>query len=133
MARLSEGTDVQHPAAKCLLKSLRHRITKSAMNNNRGYPIRELLAKAEALLDKNIHPTLIIEGYKKASEKAQEILGAIAMPVAFEDDKALREVAITSISSKSITVAEDNFAKIIVDSVKQVSEKLDNKYVADID
>ena len=72
-------------------------------------------------------------GIKKASEEALKILDKIAIPVAFEDEKTLRDVAITSISSKGINVAEDHFAKIIVEAVKQVSEKVDGKYVADID
>ena len=93
----------------------------------------ELLSKAEGLLDKNVHPTVIIEGYKKASEKAQEILDQIAIPVSIDDDKTLRDVAITSLSSKGINVAEDHFAKIIVEAVKQVSEKIDGKYTSDID
>ena len=64
-----------------------------------------------------------MKAYKKASEKAQEILDKIAIPIAFEDEKTLRDVAITSISSKGINVAEDHFAKIIVEAVKQVSEE----------
>ena len=70
---------------------------------------------------------------RKHSEKALEILSKIAIPISFEDDKTLRDVAITSLSSKGINVAEDHFAKIIVEAVKQVSEKIDGKYVADID
>jgi thermosome len=93
----------------------------------------ELLAKAESLLDQNIHPTVIIEGYKKASDKAQEVLDKIAIPVNISDDKTLREVAITSLSSKGINVAEDHFSKLIVDAVKQVVEKIDGKLKADID
>jgi len=64
----------------------------------------ELLAKAETLLDKNVHPIVIIEGYKKAAEKAQEILDKIAIPVKFNDDKTLQEVATTSLSTKESRV-----------------------------
>ena len=133
-ATIMKELDVQHPAAKMLVEVAKAQDNEVGDGTTTAVILAgELLAKAEGLLDKNIHPTVIIEGYKKASEKAQEILQTIAMPVAFEDEKTLREIAITSISSKSINVAEDHFAKIIVDSVKQVSEKVDNKYVADID
>ncbi len=133
-ATIMKELDVQHPAAKMLVEVAKAQDNEVGDGTTTAVILAgELLAKAEGLLDKNIHPTVIIEGYKKASEKAQEILQTIAMPVAFEDEKTLKEIAITSISSKSINVAEDHFAKIIVDSVKQVSEKVDNKYVADID
>ena len=133
-ATIMKELDVQHPAAKMLVEVAKAQDNEVGDGTTTAVILAgELLAKAEGLLDKNIHPTVIIEGYKKASEKAQEILQTIAMPVAFDDVKTLKEIAITSISSKSINVAEDHFAKIIVDSVKQVSEKVDNKYVADID
>jgi len=133
-ATIMKELDVQHPAAKMLVEVAKAQDNEVGDGTTTAVILSgELLSKAEALLDKNIHPTLIIEGYKKASEKAQEILNNIALPVAFDNEKTLKEVAITSISSKSINVAEDHFAKIIVDSVKQVSEKIGEKYVADID
>jgi len=133
-ATIMKELDVQHPAAKMLVEVAKAQDNEVGDGTTTAVILAgELLAKAESLLDKNIHPTVIIEGYKKASEKAQEILQTIAMPVAFDDEKTLKEIAITSISSKSINVAEDHFAKIIVASVKQVSEKVEDRYVADID
>jgi thermosome len=80
-----------------------------------------------------VHPTVIIEGFKKASEKAQEVLDKIAIPVRITDDETLREVAITSLASKGVAVAADHFAKLAVDAVKQVAEEVDGKFKADID
>jgi thermosome len=133
-ATIMKELDVQHPAAKMLVEVAKAQDKEVGDGTTSAVILSgELLAKAEGLLDKNIHPTVIIEGYKKASEEAQKILQNIAIPVAIDDEKTLKEIAITSISSKSINVAEDLFAKIIVDSVKQVAEKVENKYVADID
>jgi thermosome len=133
-ATIMKELDVQHPAAKMLVEVAKAQDNEVGDGTTTAVILAgELLSKAESLLDKNIHPTVIIDGYKKASEEAQKILDKIAIPVAFDDVKTLREVAITSIASKSINVAEDHFAKIIVEAVKQVSEKVDNKYVADID
>jgi len=133
-ATIMKELDVQHPAAKMLVEVAKAQDNEVGDGTTTAVVLcGELLAKAEGLLDKNIHPTVIIEGFKKASEEAQKILDKIAIPVKFDDDKTLLQVAITSISSKSINVAEDHFAKIIVNAVKQVSEKVDNKYVADID
>jgi thermosome, various subunits, archaeal len=133
-ATIMKELDVQHPAAKMLVEVAKAQDKEVGDGTTSAVILAgELLAKAESLLDKNIHPTVIIEGYKKASEEAQKILQTIAIPVAIEDEKTLKEIAVTSISSKSINVAEDLFAKIIVDSVKQVAEKTEDKYVADID
>jgi len=85
------------------------------------------------LLDQNIHPTVIIDGYKKASEKAQEILENIAIPVSMSENKRLTDVAITSMGTKGVTVAKEHFAKLAVEAVKQVAEEKDEKIRADID
>ena len=122
-ATIMKELDVQHPAAKMLVEVAKAQDNEVGDGTTTAVILAgELLAKAEALLDKNIHPTVIIEGYKKASEEAQKILNNIAITVKADDVKTLKEIAITSISSKSINVAEDLFAKIIVDSVMQVTE-----------
>jgi chaperonin GroEL (HSP60 family) len=133
-ATIMKELDVQHPAAKMLVEVAKAQDNEVGDGTTTAVVLAgELLAKAESLLDQNIHPTVIIEGYKKASEKAQEVLDKIAIPVKITDDKTLRDVAITSLSSKAINVADNHFAKLIVDAVKQVAEKVDGKYKADID
>ena len=133
-ATIMKELDVQHPAAKMLVEVAKAQDNEVGDGTTTAVVLAgELLAQAEGLLDQNIHPTVIIEGYKKASDKAQEVLDKIAIPVNFNDDKTLREVAITSLSSKGINVAEDHFSKLIVDAVKQVAEKIDGKLKADID
>ncbi len=133
-ATIMKELDVQHPAAKMLVEVAKAQDNEVGDGTTTAVVLAgELLAKAESLLDKNVHPTVIIEGFKKASDKAQEVLEKIAIPISISDDKTLRDVAITSLSSKAINVAENHFAKLIVDAVKQVAEKVDGKYKADID
>jgi thermosome len=133
-ATIMKELDVQHPAAKMLVEVAKAQDNEVGDGTTTAVILAgELLAQAESLLDKNIHPTVIIEGYKKASDKAQEVFDKIAIPVNFSDDKTLREVAITSLSSKGINVAEEHFAKLIVDAVKQVAEKIGGDLKADID
>ena len=133
-ATIMKELDVQHPAAKMLVEVAKAQDNEVGDGTTTAVVLAgELLAKAEALLDQNVHPTVIIEGFKKASDKAQEVLDKIAIPVSISDDKTLREVAVTSLSSKGINVAEDHFSKLIVDAVKQVAEKINGKYKADID
>ena len=133
-ATIMKELDIQHPAAKMLVEVAKAQDNEVGDGTTTAVILAgELLSKAEGLLDKNVHPTVIIEGFKKASEKAQEILDQIAIPISIDDDKTLRDIAITSLASKGINVAEEHFAKIIVEAVKQVSEKIDGKYKADID
>ncbi|MCX8151164.1 MAG: thermosome subunit, partial [Candidatus Bathyarchaeota archaeon] len=133
-ATIMKELDVQHPAAKMLVEVAKAQDNEVGDGTTTAVVLSgELLAKAENLLDKNVHPTVIIEGFKKASEKAQEILEKLAMPISLKDDKTLREVALTSLASKGVANAKEHFAKISVDAVKQVSEEVNAKVRADID
>src|SRR5206468_9706553 len=93
----------------------------------------ELLERAEKLLDKDVHPTVIVDGYKKAAEKAIEILEKLSFHVTEKDDATLRQGAMTSMYSKGIVIAKEHFADIAVKAVKQGSERVDGKLKADID
>ena len=133
-ATIMKELDVQHPAGKMLVEVAKAQDNEVGDGTTTAVILAgELLGKAEALLDKNVHPTVIIEGYKKASEKALEILDKLAIPVSITDDKTLWEVAVTSLSSKGITSAADHFAKMAVGAVKQVAEEVGGKHKADID
>jgi thermosome len=133
-ATILKELDVQHPAAKMLVEVAKAQDNEVGDGTTTAAVLAgELLAKAETLLDQNIHPTVIIDGYKKASEKADEVLEKMAIPVSINDDARLINVAMTSMSSKGITVAKEYFAKLAVEAVKQVAEEKDGKIKADID
>src|SRR3989337_1647146 len=117
-ATIMKELDVQHPAAKMLVEVAKAQDAEVGDGTTTAVVLAgELLSKAESLLDKNVHPTIIIEGYKKASEKAQEILSKLAIPVKLTDEKTLLDVAITSLASKGISNAKELFAKMAVDAV----------------
>ncbi|MCS7114005.1 MAG: thermosome subunit beta [Nitrososphaerota archaeon] len=133
-ATILKELDVQHPAAKMLVEVAKAQDNEVGDGTTTAAVLAgELLAKAESLLDQNIHPTIIIEGFKKASEKAREALEKMAIPISINDDKRLIDVAITSMGSKGIAAAKEHFAKLAVEAVKQVVEDKDGKMKADID
>lgn len=133
-ATILKELDVQHPAAKMLVEVAKAQDNEVGDGTTTAAVLAgELLAKAENLLDQNIHPTIIIEGFKKASEKAREILESMAIPISMNDDKRLLDVAVTSMGSKGISAAKEHFAKLAVDAVKQVAEEKDGKIKADVD
>ena len=133
-ATILKELDVQHPAAKMLVEVAKTQDTEVGDGTTTAVVLAgQLLAKAENLLDQNVHPTVIIEGFKKAGEKAQQIVNKMAIPVTPEDDKLLVSVALTSMGSKGVTVAKERFARLAVEAVKQVTEEVGGKLKADID
>src|SRR5216683_156942 len=133
-ATIMKELDVQHPAAKMLVEVSKTQDNEVGDGTTTAVLLSgELLGKAEKLLDKDVHPTVIVDGYKKAAEKAIEILDKLSIPVGEKDDVILRQVATTSMYSKGIAVAKEHFADIAVKAVKQIAEKVDGKIKADID
>jgi len=133
-ATILKELDVQHPAAKMLVEVAKAQDNEVGDGTTTAAVLTgELLVKAEALLDQNVHPTIIIEGFKKAHEKAREILDKMAIPISIKDDKRLLDVAMTAMGSKGVAAAKDYLAKIAIDAVKQVAEEKDGRFKADID
>ncbi len=133
-ATIMKELDVQHPAAKMLVEVSKTQDNEVGDGTTTAVLLSgELLERAEKLLDRDVHPTVIVDGYKKAAEKAMEILDKMSLPVSEKDDVTLRQVAMTSMYSKGIVVAKEKFADIAVKAVKQVAEKVDGKIKADID
>jgi archaeal chaperonin len=133
-ATIVKEMDVQHPAAKMLVEVARTQDSEVGDGTTTAVVLAgELLAQAEALLDKDIHPNVIVDGYRNAAEKAQEILDKIAVDIKPEDQDRLRQVAMTSLNTKGIFGSQTRFADLAVDAVRQVMEKKDGKIKADID
>ncbi len=133
-ATIMKELDVQHPAAKMLVEVSKTQDNEVGDGTTTAVLlVGELLERAEKLLDKDVHPTVIVDGYKKAAERAIEVLDKLAIPISEKDDVVLRQVAITSMYSKGIATAKEKFADIAVKAVKQVAETVDGKLKADID
>jgi thermosome subunit len=60
----------------------------------------KLLENAESLLDKKIHPAIIIKGYRLAAEKSKEILKSLAIGVSPDDTELLKKIAATAMTGK---------------------------------
>jgi len=133
-ATIMKELDVQHPAAKMLVEVAKTQDNEVGDGTTTAVVLTgELLDKAEKLLDKDVHPTVIVEGYKKAADKAREILEQLSESIDPNDREALRRIARTSMSTKSVTGAKDYLADIAVDSALQVKETRDGKNKVDVD
>ena len=133
-ATIVKEMDVQNPAAKMLVEVAKTQDDEVGDGTTTAVVLAgELLAGAEGLLDKDIHPNVIIDGYRDAAEKAQEILDKIAVNIRPDDEAQLRQIAVTSLNTKGIFGSQNHFAELAVDAVRQVMEKRDGKIIADID
>ena len=81
-----------------------------------------------------MHPTVIIEGFKKATTKAIDILRETAIKVDTQDKDFLNKIAVTSMASKMVSTDAQYLSKIVVDSVLSISDKISaDKVKVDID
>jgi thermosome len=126
--------DVEHPAAKMMVEVAKTQDDEVGDGTTTSVIVAgELLVKAEDLLKKNVHPTVIIDGYRKAADEALETLEKIAIPVAPTEKESLKKVAMTSMASKLVAENREQLADIAVDAVLHVAEKVGDEYRADLD
>ena len=126
--------DIQHPAAKMLVEVAKTQDKETGDGTTSAVIIAgELLNKAEELIDKNIHPTIIIDGYKMAAEKALETLEKIAIVVDLKSQDFLVKAATTSMGSKIVAEHKDYLAEIVVKAMLAVAEKQDGAFKVDVD
>jgi len=133
-AAILKEIDVEHPAAKMMVEVAKTQDDMVGDGTTTAVILAgELLRRAEELLDQNIHPTVLVSGYRKASKMAIDVLEKIGTTVDIEDRQALKKVAMTSMSSKAVGLAREHLAEIAIDAVKQITEQRGDKRVADID
>ncbi|MCD6538052.1 thermosome subunit, partial [Candidatus Bathyarchaeota archaeon] len=126
--------DVEHPAAKMMVEVAKTQDDEVGDGTTTSVVVAgELLMKAEELLEKNVHPTIIIDGYRKAADKALEVLEKIAIPVDPTDREALKKVAMTAMASKLVSENKEQLAEIAVDAVLHVARKVGDEYRVDLD
>ena len=135
-ATLLDEIDVQHPAAKIMVQVAKVQDQETGDGTTSSVIIAgELLKKGGELLDKKVHASLIVEGYKAASTKAQEILLELAQKMEpFQDgNKVLQNIAETALHSKAVHSAKEAFAQIAVNSVKRIADEDEGNYTVDLD
>ena len=126
--------DVEHPAAKMMVEIAKVQEDEVGDGTTTAVVLAgELLKQAEELLDQDIHATVIATGYRRAATKAQEILGNMAVSVSKDDDKTLKQIALTAMSSKGSEMRGEKLAELCVKAVRQIVEESDGKLEADID
>src|ERR671918_438391 len=123
-ATILKEIDVQHPAAKMMVEI--SKATDNEVGDGTTSTVvlaGSLLSKAEELIAKDVHPTVIVDGYRIASEKAIEILKNASTKVDPTDRQMLGKIARTSMASKLVSVNAEPLSRIVVDAVIAIAEK----------
>ena len=132
-ATILQEMSIEHPAGKIMVEVAKAQDEEAGDGTTTATVLAgELLGNAERLLDQEIHPSIIIKGYRMAAEKAVELLDEIGDKVDINDEEILKKIAKTSMTSK-ITDAREKLAKMVVDAIKMVAEEYDGKIVIDVD
>jgi archaeal chaperonin len=133
-ATILKEIDVQHPAAKMMVEI--SKATDNEVGDGTSSVVvlaGALIEKAEELIGQEIHPTIIVDGYRKSALKAIEVLNNIAQKISGDDKEQLIRVAKTSMQTKLVSKESDEIAQLVVNAAQQVSEKYDSSYRVDID
>jgi len=126
--------DIEHPAAKMMVEVSKAQDMECGDGTTTAVILAgELLRKAEEMIDQNVHPTIIVSGYRNAAEKAREILEKTADKISIKDKDNLKKIAMTAMMSKSVSASREHLAGIAVDAVAAVAEKDGSGYVIDKD
>ena len=126
--------NIDHPAAKMMVEVAKTQDAEVGDGTTTSVIVAgELLGKAEDLINKGVHPTVIVEGYNKAADKALETLETIAIPVKPTGKEFLMKIAATSMASKLVSENKEQLAKIAVEAVLHIAIKIGEDYKVDLD
>jgi len=133
-ATIMKEFGVQHPAAKMLVEVAKTQDNEVGDGTTTAVVLAgQLLSKARGLMNQHVHPTIVIDGYKKASAEAQRILDSLAIQVDPADIKTLHQIASTSMGTKTVAVSKDFLAQLATSAVTQVMDNVGGSTKADIE
>ena len=130
-ATILKEMDIEHPAAKMIIEIAKTQEQHCFDGTTSAVVIAgELLKRSEDLVEQNVHPTVICEGFRLASDKASELIEAHSVDV---DKEMLEEVAKTALTGKSAGAVKEFLADISVRAVLAVAQDVDGEIVVDLD
>ena len=133
-ATILKEIDVQHPAAKMMVEI--SKATDNEVGDGTSSVVvlaGALIEKAEELITKDVHPTIIVDGYRKSAQKSIEIFNQLAQKIDGGNKSELIRVAKTSMQTKLVSKESNELSEIVVNAALQVSEPNDSGYLVDID
>ena len=133
-ATILKEIDVQHPAAKMMVEI--SKATDNEVGDGTSSVVvlaGALIEKAEELITKDVHPTIIVDGYRKSAQKSIEIFNQLAQKIDGGNKSELIKVAKTSMQTKLVSKESNELSEIVVNAALLVSESNDSGHQVDID
>ena len=133
-ATILKEIDVQHPAAKMMVEI--SKATDNEVGDGTSSVVvlaGALIEKAEELITKDVHPTIIVDGYRKSAIKSIEFFNNVARKIEAGNKSELIKVAKTSMQTKLVSKESSELAELVVNAALQVSESSESGYLVDID
>ncbi|HKW05778.1 MAG TPA: thermosome subunit beta [Nitrososphaerales archaeon] len=133
-ATILKEIDVQHPAAKMIVE-MSKTIDNEVGDGTTSVVVLtgSLLQNAEELIDKGVHPTVIVDGYRKSARKALAILDEISIKMLPDDNATLEKIARTSMLSKLVSNESKELSALLVKALLQVAEETPNDHGFKVD
>ena len=133
-ATILKEIDVQHPAAKMLVEIAKTTDNEVGDGTTSAVVLAgSLLENAESLLTQDVHPTIIVDGYRKAAKKAKQYLQDIAETVTANDKPTLLKIAKTAMQTKLVSKDSGYLAELVVKAVLAVAVKEGTNFSVDED
>ncbi len=133
-ATILKEIDVQHPAAKMLVEIAKTTDNEVGDGTTSAVVLAgSLLENAESLITQDVHPTIIVDGYRKAAKKAKQYLQDIADTVTANDKPTLLKIAKTAMQTKLVSKDSGYLADLVVKAVLSVAEKEGTNFSVDED
>ncbi|MBN1175179.1 TCP-1/cpn60 chaperonin family protein [Candidatus Woesearchaeota archaeon] len=123
-ATILREMNIEHPTAKMIVEIAKTQEHEVGDGTTTAVVLAgELLRQAEELLEQNIHPTVIIKGYRMAARTAAKVLENVSEDIGKQETTILKNIAMTSITGKVAENAKEHLANIVVQAIKQVVDE----------
>jgi archaeal chaperonin len=134
-ATILKQMDIEHPVAKVLVEVAKN-VDNESGDGTKSVVVfaGSLIENAEQLFNRDVHPAVVVEGYREASKKAIEFLKEISTQIDPKDKAFLNKIAKTTAASKLVTTNSELLSNLVVDAALNVAqESADNKFKVDLD
>ncbi|MFC1506212.1 thermosome subunit beta [Thermoproteota archaeon] len=133
-ATILKEMEIEHPAAKMMVEVAKTQDQEVGDGTTTAVVLAsELLGKAQSLMEKGVHPSVIVEGFSTAFDMATKYLDKIAIKVQSNDKIMLRKIAEVALATKLVGEQRKLLANLVVEAVLTVAEMKSGKYVVDIE
>jgi len=131
-ATILKEMDIEHPAAKMIIEVAKTQEQHCYDGTTSAVVLSgELLKRSEDLIEQNVHPTVICEGFRLAAEKAISLLDGHGISTN-DNDAVLLEVAKTALTGKSAGAVKAFMADICVRAVNAVGVVDEGERIVDL-